>query len=42
MIRKQRILDWLVGFNQHAFGLGGCSAARVADHYATFVAEHEL
>jgi hypothetical protein len=41
VIRKQRILDWLVVFNQHAFGLGGHSAARVAEHYAAFVAEHE-
>lgn len=41
VIRKQRILDWLVAFNQHAFRLGGHSAARVADHYAAFVAEHE-
>ena len=41
VIRKQRILDWLVAFNQHAFGLGGHSAARVAEHYAAFVAEHE-
>ena len=41
VIRKQRILDWLVVFNQFAFKLGGCSAARVAAHYAAFVAEHE-
>ena len=41
VVRKRRLLDWLVAFNQHAFGLGGVSAARVADHYAAFVAEHE-
>jgi len=42
VIRLQRIEDWLVAFNQHAFGLGGHSAARVAAHYAAFVAENEL
>jgi len=41
VVRKQRILDWLVAFNQHAFRPKGCSAARVATHYAAFVAEHE-
>ena len=40
-VRKQRILDWLVVFNQHAFRPKGHSAARVAQHYAAFVAEHE-
>lgn len=40
-VRKQRIEDWLVAFNQCAFRLGGHSAARVAEHYAAFVAEHE-
>jgi len=41
VVRKQRIEDWLVAFNQCAFRLGGCSAARVAAHYEAFVAEHE-
>jgi len=41
VVRKQRIVDWLVVFNQHAFRPKGCSAARVATHYAAFVAEHE-
>jgi len=41
VVRKQRIVDWLVAFNQHAFRLGGHSAARVAEHYAAFVAQHE-
>ncbi len=41
VVRKQRILDWLVVFNQYAFKPKGVSAARVATHYATFVAQHE-
>ena len=41
VIRRQRIEDWLVAFNQHAFRPKGHSAARVAAHYATFVAQHE-
>ena len=38
---NNRFQHWLVVFNEHAFGLGGYSAARVADHFAAFVAQHE-
>jgi hypothetical protein len=41
VVRKQRILDWLVAFNQHAFSPGAVSAARVADHFGKFVAHQE-
>ena len=41
VVRKQRIENWLVVFNQYAFKPKGVSAARVAAHYAEFVAQHE-
>lgn len=41
VVWNNRFRDWLVVFNEHAFALGGYSAARVADHFAAFVAQHE-